>query len=306
MKRLTKHRRRAFTFIEFITVIAIITVLLIVLVPALLQARHAARRVQCNNNLRQIGLAMQNYYESFDTYPPGYLHQASSNDVANAAGFGWGALLLPFSEQRALYDRFNFSVPIWDDANASARVHRMYGYSCPTDGDFESSSFYEMQGEQYGRSSYAANFGPGQMDMDPSDRRGVFGRNSSTRAEQVVDGLSNTLFIGERGNIPHGSLSSPSSVLPFGGASLNFETTWAGAVRDVTDPANDNPHLVLFQTGHVPHSSESDRRDASSSHESGAHFLRGDGSVQFFSKDIDLSVYRGLSTRAGAELLDDF
>ncbi len=304
MNKQKHHPRRAFTFVEFLAVMAIIAILLSILFPAILQARHAARRAQCKNNLRQIGLAMHNYLDTFGVYPPGYLHQTDPHEVANASGFGWGALLLPFSDQQALYGTFNFNVPIWDDANATARTVRIPNYICPTDRISEG-GFYNMAGEQYSPSSYVANFGPGLMDVNPQDRRGVFSRNSSTRVEQVVDGLSNTFFIGERIN---GPLRNPSSLgaSSFGSAPVKFETTWAGAVRDVTDPANDNPHLVLFQSGHVPHSPKSDRRDASSSHQTGAHFLRGDGSVHFLSKDIDLDVYRSLSTRAGGELLHDF
>ncbi len=304
MNQLKHYPRRAFTLIEFLAVMAIIVILLSILFPAILQARHAARRAQCKNNLRQIGLAMHSYLDTYGVYPPGYLHHTNPNEIANASGFGWGALLLPFSNQQALYGTFNFSVPIWDDANVTARTARISAYACPTDRISEG-GFYNMAGEQYSQSSYVANFGSGLMDVNPQDCRGVFGRNSSTRVEQVADGLSNTFFIGERTNAP---LRHPSSLgaASFDPARVKFETMWAGAVRDVTDPTNDNPHLVLFQSGHVPHSPGSDRRDASSSHQAGAHFLRGDGSVHFLRKDVDLDVYRSLSTRAGGELLNDF
>ena len=284
--------------------LGIVIILLTALMTALIQSRQSAQSIQCKNNLRQFGLALQNYLDSFGVYPPGYFHQTQPDEVGNQSGFGWGALLLPYSSQRALYETLDFSVPLWDDVNAPARTTRIPNYICPSDVASED-GFLNSDGQRYAHSSYVGNFGPGLMDVNPLDIRGVFGRNSSTGTEQVVDGLSNTLFIGERMN---GLLPNPSSALGLGfaGPLDHFETTWAGAAQDRTNPANENPHWVLFQSGHLPQSPNSDFRDASSGHAGGAHFLLGDGAVRFLSKNINEEAYRGMSTRAGGELVNDF
>lgn len=285
------NRRLAFTLIELLVVIAIIAVLIGLLLPAVQKVREAAARLQCQNNLKQIGLAMHLHNDNHQRLPAGYLFAANAN--GNALGHGWAAKLLPFVEQDALYEELNWNLPLWDPSNAVSRMRLLNVYTCPSDpkslGDHIS-----MGVEQYGVGNYVANFGPGDMDAFQEDRRGVFSRNSKTKLQDVRDGLSNTFFASERVN---GPFRSPGAH----GVHTYYETTWVGAIRDVGDPSDDHGHMVLFQTGHLPNSIDSDDRDVSTAHPQGAMFLMGDGSVHFLTDSITLSVYQSLSTRSGGE-----
>ena len=113
---------------------------------------------------------------------------------------------------------------------------------------------------------------------------------------EIIDGLSNTLACGERENGPfrRGGVHGPH---------FSYETAWAGAIREVSDPTDDHGHMVLFQTGHTPNSSYSDDRDVSAPHVGFANFLFADGSVRLMVESIDFTVYQSLSTRAGNEVV---
>ena len=111
-----RTRLRAFTLVELLVVIAIIGVLVALLLPAVQAAREAARRMQCGNNLKQMGLALHNYHDVYKSFPYGQMYRGNfdgnPNDNDGGTGFGWGSAILPFAEQRPLYDQFNQNVPI--------------------------------------------------------------------------------------------------------------------------------------------------------------------------------------------------
>lgn len=282
--------RRGFTLVELLVVIAIIGILIGLLLPAVQMAREAGRRTTCRNNLRQVGLALHAYHDVRGTLPAGYTYRA--DPTGNTLGFGWATLSLPHIEQQSLYGEFDFRVGLRMAANETPRMRHLACYLCPSDPD-SATGFVEMGDEQYAMGSYVANFGPGDMDENQEDRRGVFSRNSATRLTEIVDGLSNTFFTGERINGPFRGGSH--------GVHVFYETTWAGAVREITEPTDDHGHMVLFQSSHAPNALDSDDRDVSAPHPQGAHFLLGDGSVHMISELIDLKVYRALSTRDGGE-----
>lgn len=136
-------RRRGFTLIELLVVIAIIAVLIALLLPAVQQAREAARRTQCRNNMKQLGLALHNYHETHQVFPPAYVGaigvsgSASGfsypDDNANGpSGFGWGSLLLPQMDQSPLYNKLNFSLPCWDPANLPYAATKLTAFLCPS------------------------------------------------------------------------------------------------------------------------------------------------------------------------------
>ncbi|MFG0295400.1 MAG: DUF1559 domain-containing protein, partial [Maioricimonas sp. JB045] len=114
MKNCHTSRRRGFTLIELLVVIAIIAILVALLLPAVQQAREAARRSQCKNNLKQIGLALHNYHDTHGSFPPGYIARyVSATDPASAEtgpGFAWGTMILPFLDQSPTYNQLNFSL----------------------------------------------------------------------------------------------------------------------------------------------------------------------------------------------------
>ena len=293
-----RRKRTGFTLIELLVVIAIIAVLISLLLPAVQQAREAARSASCKNNLKQLGLALHNYHDSHLAFPPGYLYREDPLDSANTAGFSWGAMILPFLEQGPLYDQFDWDLPVYDAANREAREEHLSMFLCPSD-PVSSNRWVTMATERFAMASYAASFGPPDLDADQEQRDGVFSRNSRTRVKDVKDGLSNTLFVGERVNGPFRN----------GGAHGNhfeYETTWAAAVRDDMDPTDDHGHMVLFQTGHVPNDPDSDDRDVSAPHQGYAHFLLGDGSVRPINAHIDFDLYTALGTKAEGEVIDGY
>jgi prepilin-type N-terminal cleavage/methylation domain-containing protein/prepilin-type processing-associated H-X9-DG protein len=135
--------RRGFTLIELLVVIAIIGILIALLLPAVQQAREAARRTQCRNNLKQLGIALHNYHDAHRVFPPAYVGNFSASGTINGvsypddngngpSGFGWGALLLPQLDQQPLYNKFNFSLACWDPANAAAAATKLPAFLCPS------------------------------------------------------------------------------------------------------------------------------------------------------------------------------
>jgi prepilin-type N-terminal cleavage/methylation domain-containing protein/prepilin-type processing-associated H-X9-DG protein len=282
---------RGFTLIELLVVIAIIAILIALLLPAVQQAREAARRTQCRNALHQIGLALHNYESSHKLLPPGYVYKDGGAGVlnANVLGYGWLTMLLPYVEQSNLYNELNFDIPVWDAANTTPREKHVSIYICPSDP--ESSDLYVEMGssaERYAMACYVGSFGPGDMDANQEDRRGMFSRNSTTRFRDISDGLSQSFAAGERVNGPFRGSNTH-------GVHFTYETTWVGAVREITEPTDDHGHMVMFQSTHTPNSAESDDRDVSAPHDGGAHFLLGDGSVRFLTASINLQVYQNLS-----------
>ncbi len=307
---LRKRRDRgAFTLVELLVAIAIIGVLVALLLPAVQAAREAARRSSCKNNLRQLALGMHSYESAVGELPPGY--EYAPGPEGNRRGYSWAVHLLPYVEQRALADRFDFERPVFDDVNAAVRQQRLQLFLCPTD-DVSPTGFVEMGPEKYAMACYVANFGTPDLDEDQAQAHGdanplgpfdgawgPFYRNSATRLCRITDGLSQTLMIGERQN-------GPFRVSGVHGPHFEYETTWAGAVRDLDDPTDDHGHMVLFQTGHTPNAPQSDDRDVSASHAGAAQFLMCDGSVHTVSEEIDLEVYRALGTMNQSETTTQF
>ncbi len=281
-KRILPRRTDGFTLIELLVVIAIIAVMVALLLPAVQHAREAARRARCRNHLRQLGIALHRYHDAHGALPPGYLWSPGYSH----GGFGWGALILSQLGYSRLYNALNFSLPLWHAANATIAVLQPGVFLCPSDDT--SLGTLDREGLRYGRANYVGNFGPGDMDENPDDRRGVFSRNSFTRFRDITDGLAHTFLASERHNDKFLSLST--------GGHLWAETVWIGAIKEGDD--DDHAHTTLFQTGHTPNSPYMDDRDVASKHMDGANFLFCDGSVRFLSNDIDLAIYRELSSRA--------
>lgn len=136
-------QRRGFTLIELLVVIAIIGVLVALLLPAVQQAREAARRTQCRNNLKQLGIGLHNYHDAHKVFPPSYVGSVGSSGTAaglpfpddnqnGPSGFGWGSLLLPQLDQAPLYAKLNFSLPCWDPANLPYASTKLTLFLCPS------------------------------------------------------------------------------------------------------------------------------------------------------------------------------
>lgn len=298
-------RRRGFTLIELLVVIAIIGILVGLLLPAVQQAREAARRTQCRNHLKQIGLALHNYHDMLQTFPPGYisLFDAAGNDTG--PGWGWSSFLLPQLEQSSLYNQINFNVGIEHSANSAVRLQKMPTFLCPSDSapnrwqtakrDLSTGAFQSNICE-VASANYVAVFGTFEPGVDGD---GVFFRNSNIKFRDLTDGSSSTLMVGER--------------------SFRLgEATWTGAVTGAviipdgsdgvgTGPPESAASLILGHSGdgYSPGDRRSHVNQFYSLHSGGVNFLFADGHVSFLSSSLDYRVYQALTTRASGESVSD-
>ena len=307
----SRPNRGGFTLIELLVVIAIIGILVGLLLPAVQAAREAARRMSCSNNLKQLVLGIHNYESAFKQLPPGYLHKPGPPGplhAANHMGFAWGSMILPQIEQPGLFDQFDFTRPVFDDANLIARETSIATFLCPSDTYSEDSYVVRddtvVPNERYSAASYAANWGPStatvNLDDTPLASEGVFYRNSHTKFRDILDGLANTLALGERTNGPL-PVSTPSP-----GGHSQFETAWSAAVREVTDLADDHGHMVLFETQFRPNQLDGDDKGLSAPHVGLCQFAICDGSVRAITAQIDEDVYNALATRRGKEVIEEY
>lgn len=288
-RRRSNGPRLGFSLVELLVVVAIIGTLVALLLPAVQSTREAARQTGCRNNLHQFGLALHNYETASRCLPPGYRYAQSPD--GNRLGFSWGALVLPYLEEGALFADLKLDRPVHDPANVAPRERHLAAFLCPSD-PVSPGGFVAMEDERYAMGCYVGSFGPPDLDETQEQRDGVFSRNSRTRLVEVADGLSRTLMLGERQNGPFRRAGVH-------GTHFEYETTWVGAVRQIGDPTDDHGHMVLFQTGHPPNDPDSDDRDVSSAHHGLALFLMCDGSVRPIEESIAATAYSALGTRAG-------
>jgi prepilin-type N-terminal cleavage/methylation domain-containing protein/prepilin-type processing-associated H-X9-DG protein len=300
-----RHRRAAFTLIELLVVIAIIGILLSLLLPAVQKVREAAARVQCMNNLKQIGLALHNYHGTHKHFPPGYTAAGPYVDGASdtAPGWGWAAFLLPELEQQNLYARINFSLPVQNSPAIQAYVPVLLCPSdTPPDSPFPITDGSLMTLALAAPSSYAATVGSDASDCADPTGNGVFYRNSATRLTDITDGASNTVLVGERAWVQTEGIwaGAPSGALCRAGP----QNPWANA----TAPA---PVLVLAHNNWINIRTDADGGldDFSSTHFGGANLLFGDGSVRFLRSIIAEGQthrdFMAMGTRAGGEVIQD-
>lgn len=309
-------KRNAFTLIELLVVIAIIAVLIGLLLPAVQKVREAAARLQCTNNLKQIGLAMMNYESTYRMFPAGYLDNMTLNPVNASAttnpdpiiGWGWGALILPYLEQEALFKSISMSSIAMNNTSANAIAFRktvIKGFLCPSDDTGINTFTISGTGGNFelAKSSYAGVNGQGELaDFDSALGLGMLLRGRGVSIAEVTDGLSNTLFVGER--------SSKSAKQAAG--TLPGICTWVGALPGGDLDGETSALYVLGWTGdsanpYPPNHAEPDGyfhpEVFTSKHSGGINFLFGDGSVRFIPDSIDGQVWVNLGTRQGGEVI---
>jgi len=299
------HSHGGFTLIELLVVIAIIAVLIALLLPAVQSAREAARRTQCINNLKQMGLALHNYNDAVQVFPPGYVAARPFFDAETdtAPGWSWASMMLPQLDQGPLFSAINFSLPVQAPANATAARTNFAGFLCPSD-QFQGSTFPVTDGlgstvTRVAATSYAASIGDDASDValglnNNGLGRGIFFRNSAIRIAAITDGASQTIMVEER-------------------AWGNAEATWTGAIaggvirRGAFNPCPGSdaasylaPCLVLAHCHLLNTNSDTDSGldDSSSFHPGGANLLFADGSVHFLRNILgDAGVNPDGSTR---------
>lgn len=236
--RPSSHRSRGFTLIELLVVIAIIAVLIALLLPAVQSAREAARRTGCVNNLKQMGVALHNYIDAMNVFPPGYVSAINPaiTDPCNmdaeggtsidlGPGWAWGSMILPQMDQQPLYNSINFSLSVAYAQNNTCSTTSLAVYLCPSDfgnslvpvlanppnpanpGSSSGSNIVDT----VARGNYVGCWGLGEICAGSTPTpgvmvagdpigipNGIFQRNSNTRISSITDGTSNTFAVGER------------------------------------------------------------------------------------------------------------
>lgn len=329
------RRRSAFTLIELLVVIAIIAVLIALILPAVQSARESARRIQCQNNLKQMGLALANYEGTHRVLPaaminPGRLESfpfySDGNRVLNTTGW---ALLLPYFEAGNLYELYDFNqcssqsswggMPIAGTATVNSEIvgTAIPILECPSDvaagqlSTFAPDSTHVYSRRNARRTSYL--FATGRYtdwDVTWSEtardiRRGMFGNNASARVQDMRDGASNTIAIGES----HGGLTRKVSE-HFGPWGLTGTHTSCHG-RVVSDSADSVSPVHFTDTrwtlnGDWDGTGRSYAWGFNSTHPGGASFVLGDGSVRFLSETIDYRLFCLLNYLQDGQVVSDF
>lgn len=322
-----RDQRVGFTLVELLVVIAIIGILVSLLLPAVQAAREAARRMSCQNNLKQQALGLLNYESAHRVFPSSYIAntrhpQRDPETLDGPNGFAWGALILPQVEGGSLHATLDFSLPCWDPAQSAAVRTRLPLFLCPSASGSESLVNVRSQSGSilgvFGRSTYVANAGQEEpWGRTVEDYRGIADgplyRNSRTRVADVTDGLSTTIFLGE-----HDSLLSDKTwvgVIPGAAVCSNTPSRFPLAECDAAatlvnvhsgpSSAEIDPDLG-FAPIHPPNSPLSHVCQMYSGHTGGANVAMGDGSVHFISASIHQPTWAALSSRSKGEVVGDF
>lgn len=297
--------RRGFTLVELLVVIAILGVLIALLLPAVQAARETARRVQCLNNLKQIGLGMHVYMTFTNRFPPGYISGVLEDYEDSGPGWSWAPMIMPHMEQQPLASKIDFRQPLTSKANAELLLNSIPNFTCPSDDEFQKivDVPHKKSGALLSRmasTNYVANTGSVRptckVCRDQFD--GVFGRNHAVKPEEIEDGLSNTIAAGERsffwsgptlwGVVPESKLVDRRDPGKYcGGPGFVLGTTFKDGFNietGIDDPNEDSSFAESF----------------GSLHTGGANFVFCDGGGRFIRKEtIDPAVFNTLSTRAG-------
>ncbi|MDB5387615.1 MAG: xcpT 9 [Planctomycetaceae bacterium] len=297
---LRMSRRTGFTLVELMAVSAVISLLGAQVLPAVQQAREAARRTQCKNNLKQLGLALHNYHDSVRTLPIGWVgadYETKKAEVFGPNGFGWTMFLTPYMDQAQLYTKVDFSARIDAGDNVKLLSTVIPTLRCPSD-PFTKKTWKIKDSKnvdlvELATSNYVGSFGTGALakcekmksgEIGTGD--GLFFHNSFVGFRAITDGLSNTIAIGER----------------IGDEKTDHLSTWPGVVAKGTHPFA----RILGSSDVALNAKERSPSDYRSAHPDGTHFLLCDGAVRFIATKIDFKNFQSLTTRAGGEVVSDY
>ena len=293
-----RHGRLGFTLIELLVVIAIIAILIALLLPAVQKVRESANRTDCVNKMKQIGIALHNYYDQEPHFPAGVMTQAGGNSYGappvydNKAYFSWMCRILPYMEQNDVYDQINFNAWPWWQHPWNEQPMLMYHCTSDSRGLFVA---------QYGADPVALTGFMGINGTDQLAYNGVLYVNSKVTFKMITDGTSNTLMVGERppsDDFVYGWWMAGSGDSPYFGAT------------DVVLGTNENktpggaPTRDVYRDGTTNDPTNQHRWHYWSLHAGGTNFLFADGSVHAIGYDIGQPILNALGTRNGDETLN--
>ncbi|WP_197439734.1 DUF1559 family PulG-like putative transporter [Calycomorphotria hydatis] len=308
-----KTSRNGFTLVELLVVIAIISTLVAILLPAVQQAREAARQSECKNNLKQISLALHNYHDSYSTFPPATIwNENPAGCIRNSSiacddywgtAWAWGVAILPYMEESAIYiglDSGHTSVgQVMNDATKSLLVQeKIEAFRCPSDVGTDLSPYSVGSGVYMSRTNYPGVSSHGRA--TGMGGQGVFGQtNRGIRIRDITDGTSVTMIVGER-----------ASHLP--GNTGDTYTVWA-AMRSPLQPNSGyrGAYTVTGGTGRPMNISEAAagwdfKNYFNSMHYGGVQFAFCDGSVRFLNENMDFTQYKNMSRIADGKVVTEF
>ncbi len=287
--------RRGFTLIELLVVIAIIAVLIALLLPAVQAAREAARRAQCCNNLMQLGIALQNYESAHEMYPPGVVNETGPVlDQPKGYHFGMLVRILPYCDMRNIYNHFNMKVGLYETQNLTTRTVLVRTYLCPSDNGLNRTP------NDIALTNYVGCHNDVEAPIDVTNN-GSFILNKAIRYEDIPDGSSNTIFLGEKLNFGNGQgwASGTCASLRNMGTGIN---QWPNVPRSAAPAFSDGPGGDPDEPKITP-GTPSFVGGFSSRHPGGANFAMGDGSVRFL-KTVGGGSLKLMANRADGEVID--
>ena len=322
----TLRRQRGFTLIELLVVIAIIAILIALLLPAVQQAREAARRTQCKNNLKQWGLALHNYHDVYNKFPIGAMAFAT-NQVNN---FSWHVRVLPYLDQAPLYNQFDHDLKYNQAPNKALGQEKSAAFHCPSARSRDHLSnetghwtvhYYGVAGAKGEKSTAPGTYYDAAGNCNPNPggggpgcaaagthggwaTNGILYRNSNTAMRDITDGTSNTFLVGE--------ISSRQQTAVNGLPNLSFSyRPWTQGMNTNTNGAAiyscKNVFKKIGRSGFRGNNADRFNDVAfGSNHEGGTQFLLADGTVRFVSENIDFGLYQALATRQEGEVIGEF
>ncbi|MFN9717500.1 MAG: DUF1559 domain-containing protein [Planctomycetota bacterium] len=336
MKVFPRQRTRGFTLIELLVVIAIIAILVALLLPAVQQAREAARRTQCKNNLKQLGIALHNYHDTFNVFPPAHVRTQSAMPgdglITGWRGYSAHSMLLPYIEQAPLYQQINFNNFFDNSMNTASRRTVIAAFRCPSDSPFPGSA-------ETGNNNYPGSMGPslGQYVSPIGVRNGMFNFDVKVAMRDVLDGTTNTIAFGEQligdnnganyrpGDVVRGIAFGGNSARPTAADLQTYGTACAAGTANHhshggREWAIGMPAQTLFNTAAPPNwqfptcqvcvgcgwMDSQGIFPARSRHVGGVQVCLGDGSVRFISENIDLVLFQNLGSINGGETVGEF